>query len=165
LSYEEIYRHAYRVVLKKKGDKLFERVRNWEQKWLKDQVRGKILELITSKLLAGTDGVEGRTTGELRMASEKFLKRLRDAWIEHQTIMAMLADVLMYMVRQVRPKVSITLLTHILSTRIGHARMKRTDQASIAPQCCCSATIFCIHPPTTQTRTDHPSSIFSIKSC
>jgi cullin 3 len=34
LSYEEIYRHAYQVVLKKKGDDLYKRVNQFEHQWL-----------------------------------------------------------------------------------------------------------------------------------
>ena len=73
-------------------------MRDWEQNWLRSEIRRLILQLISPNLLVSSDNLGGTTTNERRVASEKFLKGLKNAWADHQTIMAMLADVLMYMV-------------------------------------------------------------------
>ncbi|ORY12625.1 Cullin [Clohesyomyces aquaticus] len=99
LSYEELYRHAYRVVLKKKGEELYKRVRDFEHGWLSNEVRGSIQALFSPNLLASSQAVGGTTANERRVAGEKFLKGLKQAWGDHQICMSMLADVLMYMDR------------------------------------------------------------------
>jgi cullin 3 len=98
LSYEELYRHAYRIVLKKKGEELYVRVRQFEHEWLSNEVRGSIQALFSPNVLANTQTLGGTTTNERRVAGEKFLKGLKQAWGDHQVCMSMLADVLMYMV-------------------------------------------------------------------
>lgn len=99
LSYEELYRHAYRVVLKKKGEELYKRVRGFEHSWLSTEVRSVIQGLFSPNLLANSQNLGGTTANERRVAGEKFLKGLKQAWTDHQVCMSMLADVLMYMVR------------------------------------------------------------------
>lgn len=98
LSYEELYRHAYRIVLKKKGDELYERVCQFEHEWLSTEVRNEIQALFAPNLLA-EQGMGGTTANERRIAGEKFLRGLKQAWGDHQVSVSMLADVLMYMVR------------------------------------------------------------------
>ena len=39
LSFEELYRNAYKIVLKKKGDELYAKVANFEEQWLGENVR------------------------------------------------------------------------------------------------------------------------------
>ncbi|KAF2205076.1 Cullin-domain-containing protein [Delitschia confertaspora ATCC 74209] len=97
LSYEELYRHCYRVVLKKKGEELYKRVQNFEHEWLSNEVRSSILLLVTPQL--SSHDMVATTATEQRTAREKFMKGLNAAWRDHQTCMAMLADVLMYMDR------------------------------------------------------------------
>ncbi|KAF2195171.1 Cullin-domain-containing protein [Zopfia rhizophila CBS 207.26] len=99
LSYEELYRHAYRIVLKKKGEELYKRVRDFEHDWLSNEVRETIQTLLSPNLLANSQNLGGTTTNERRVAGEKFLKGLKQAWGDHQVCMSMLADVLMYMDR------------------------------------------------------------------
>ncbi|KAF2108290.1 Cullin [Lophiotrema nucula] len=99
LSYEELYRHAYRIVLKKKGEELYKRVKEFEHEWLSNEVRGSIQALFSPNLLADTQSLGGTTTNERRVAGEKFLRGLKQAWGDHQVCMSMLADVLMYMDR------------------------------------------------------------------
>ena len=48
---------------------------------------------------------------ERRTAGERFLKTVKDAWQDHQLCMAMLADVLMYMVRELEKFKTIQMLT------------------------------------------------------
>jgi len=99
LSYEELYRHAYRIVLKKKGEELYMRVRQFEHNWLSTEVHGSMQALFSPNLLANSANLGGTSTNERRVAGEKFLKGLKQAWGDHQVCMSMVADVLMYMVR------------------------------------------------------------------
>ncbi|KAI9800169.1 MAG: Cullin-3 [Piccolia ochrophora] len=99
LSFEELYRTAYRLVLKKKGDVLYQRVKKFEEDWLSDQVRSRIRNLLSGSALAGAGGVGGTTVNEKRAAGEKFLKGLKEAWEDHNLCMSMTTDVLMYMDR------------------------------------------------------------------
>ena len=111
LSYEELYRHAYRIVLKKKGENLYNKVHEFESNWLSSEVRASIQQLLSPNLLVNTQGVGGTTANERRVAGEKFLKGLRQAWGDHQICTSMLADVLMYMVRSARTPPSRAWLT------------------------------------------------------
>ncbi|EUC51419.1 hypothetical protein COCMIDRAFT_21388 [Bipolaris oryzae ATCC 44560] len=99
LSYEELYRHAYRIVLKKKGENLYNKVHEFESNWLRTEVRSTIQQLISPNLLVNPQSIGGTTPNERRVAGEKFLKGLRQAWSDHQICTSMLADVLMYMDR------------------------------------------------------------------
>lgn len=99
LSYEELYRHAYRVVLKKKGEALYNKVHDFERSWLSCQVRSSIQQLLSPNLVFDAHSIGGATTNERRVAGEKFLKGLKQAWGDHQVCTSMLADVLMYMDR------------------------------------------------------------------
>ncbi|EON63774.1 hypothetical protein W97_03002 [Coniosporium apollinis CBS 100218] len=100
LSYEELYRHAYRIVLKKKGEVLYGRVRDFEKEWLSQTVAASIQGLVTGSLRSGAHGSAAVTTAnERREAGWRFLKGLKEAWQDHQLCMSMLADVLMYMDR------------------------------------------------------------------
>jgi cullin 3 len=98
LSYEELYRHAYRIVLKKKGEELYKKVKLFEKHWLSSAVRSGIQQLLSPNLLADSQSLGGTTANERRVSGEKFLKGLKQAWGDHQVCMSMLADVLMYMV-------------------------------------------------------------------
>jgi cullin 3 len=99
LSYEELYRDAYQVVLKKKGEELYTRVSRFEHEWLSGEVRASILAHISPQILT-TLGVA--TPNERRVAGERFLKGLKEAWGHHQVCMSMISDVLMYMVRTIK---------------------------------------------------------------
>lgn len=97
LSYEELYRNCYRVVLKKCGEQLYEHVRNFEKEWLDSGVRPDIVASISSQIWS-EQTVGGASKNELRTAGERFLTALRDAYSHHEVCMAMIADTLMYMV-------------------------------------------------------------------
>ncbi|KAI4605051.1 hypothetical protein J4E80_010734 [Alternaria sp. BMP 0032] len=99
LSYEELYRHAYRIVLKKKGEALYEKVHEFERNWLSTEVRASISQLLSTNLLVDAQSIGGTTPNERRVAGERFLKGLKQAWSDHQICTSMLADVLMYMDR------------------------------------------------------------------
>lgn len=84
-------------MLKKKGEALYNKVHEFERNWLGSHVRTTIRQLLSPNLLA--DAQSSSSTNERRVAGEKFLKGLKEAWADHQVCMSMLADVLMYMVR------------------------------------------------------------------
>lgn len=99
LSFEELYRAAYKIVLKKKGDVLYDRVKEFEEQWFADNVIPKIEVLVTKSLI--NIGVERGATSanERRQTGEKFLEGLRDTWEDHNMSMNMTADILMYLDR------------------------------------------------------------------
>ena len=99
LSFEELYRNAYKLVLKKKGETLYIRVKEFEEDWRTNTIRPRILQEISPTLIVGNDGVASHTTAnEKRAAGERLLKALRQAWDDHNLCMNMTTDVLMYMV-------------------------------------------------------------------
>ena len=98
LSFEELYRSAYKLVLKKKGETLYARVKDFEQNWLAHEVRPRILEDLPETLLEA-HGSATLTANERRVAGEKLLRSLKQAWEDHNLCMNMTTDVLMYMDR------------------------------------------------------------------
>jgi cullin 3 len=99
LSFEELFRGAYKLVLKKKQDMLYDRVVDLEKTWLKDTVRTRITALITPAMSYDASEQGGTTqSNERRIAGERFIRALKDAFSDHQLCMSMITDVLMYMV-------------------------------------------------------------------
>ncbi|KAI1609945.1 Cullin 3 [Exophiala viscosa] len=100
LSFEELFRNAYKLVLKKKQDMLYDRVVQLEKTWLRDNVRAKTISLITPSIAVGTvDQAAGSDANERRIAGERFVRALNNAFADHQLCMGMITDVLMYMDR------------------------------------------------------------------
>lgn len=100
LSFEQLYRASYKIVLKKQGDKLYENVKAYEEEWFATQVMPAIRKLITVSLINITlDSISATTTNERRTTGESFLKGLKISWEEHNTCMNMTSDVLMYLDR------------------------------------------------------------------
>ncbi|MCJ1317377.1 Cullin-3 [Xylographa vitiligo] len=100
LSFEQLYRNAYKLVLKKKGDALYEKVKSFERDWLLNEVQPQILAVLSVSLFAGDGGGSVTTnTNERRVAGERLMKSLKHAWEDHNTGMNMTTDVLMYMDR------------------------------------------------------------------
>ncbi|KAK8008585.1 hypothetical protein PG991_011136 [Apiospora marii] len=54
LSFEQLYRYAYKIVLKKAGDRLCENVKQFEERWFTDKVCPRIFKLISRNLVAMT---------------------------------------------------------------------------------------------------------------
>ncbi|MFH4981104.1 hypothetical protein AB6A40_007813 [Gnathostoma spinigerum] len=77
LSFEELYRSAYTLVLHKHGEKLYNGLKQVVTEHLETTVRQEVL-----------DSVNGR-----------FLETLNRAWQDHTTAMVMIRDILMYMDR------------------------------------------------------------------
>ncbi|KFH48057.1 Cullin-3-B-like protein [Hapsidospora chrysogenum ATCC 11550] len=100
LSFEALYRAAYKIVIKKKGDQLYDNVTKFEEEWFAANVIPKIEQLVTKSLVnIGDDRSAATSVNERRQTGEKFLKGLRDTWEDHNISMNMTADILMYMDR------------------------------------------------------------------
>ncbi|OAA42571.1 Cullin [Metarhizium rileyi] len=100
LSFEELYRAAYKIVLKKKGEVLYERVKQFEEQWFAEHVIPKIEVLVTKSLInIGIDRNLASSVNERRQTGERFLKGLKDTWEDHNMSMNMMADILMYLDR------------------------------------------------------------------
>jgi cullin 3 len=99
LSFEELYRSSYRIVLMGKGDELYERVKQLEQEWLSSLVSQNIMSSVSPVLLLNIEPTDTTDqANERRAAGERFLAAMRGAWEDHQLCMGMITDVLMYMV-------------------------------------------------------------------
>lgn len=99
LLFEELYRSAYKLVLNKKGEVLYERVSWLEDRWLRDNVRISINQLVTPSIILGAAGESfTNQSTERRIAGERFMRQLKDAYSDHHICMSMIVDVLTYMV-------------------------------------------------------------------
>jgi len=98
LSYEELYRFSYRIVLKKKGELLYNKVREFEQDWLTNNVSTSIQASLAPSLLTMPEMGGPTSVTERRDAGERFMLGLKVAWSDHLLCMSMMADTLMYLV-------------------------------------------------------------------
>jgi len=102
LSFEELYRNAYKLVLKKRGETLYYKVKEFEEGWLAGEVQPRILEVLSPSLIfAATGGQTIISVNEKKAAGDKLLAALKEAWEDHNLCMNMTTDVLMYMVRDI----------------------------------------------------------------
>jgi len=100
LSYESLYRDAYKLVLKKEGAALYSRLQEFEQTWLRDTVGKRILEKIPSNLSGdGTRLPEVPVSHEIKAGGEALMKGLKEAWDDHCVAMNMITDVMTYLDR------------------------------------------------------------------
>ncbi|KAB5551111.1 Cullin [Coniochaeta sp. 2T2.1] len=101
LSFEGLYRASYKIVLRRKGDLLYDRVKEFEEKWFRDYVMPPIEESLNKNLLNITlvSMPNSTSVNERRQLGEKFLMGIRDSWVDHNTSMDMIADILMYLDR------------------------------------------------------------------
>lgn len=97
LSFEELYRNAYTMVLHKHGDKLYSGLR----KVVTDHLREKVSTLLPSQPRP-RQGEEEESVQVRKDVNESlhgnFLSVLNAAWQDHTTAMVMIRDILMYMV-------------------------------------------------------------------
>ncbi|KAJ5908852.1 hypothetical protein N7495_001534 [Penicillium taxi] len=100
LSFEQLYRNAYNIVLSTRGDDLYENVKQLQKDWLINNVQKRIIGSIQPSIVSikGYTDLEGQLN-DLRLAGDKFLAVLKNAWENHQVSMGMTTDVLMYMDR------------------------------------------------------------------
>ncbi|KAI8958946.1 Cullin-domain-containing protein [Daldinia sp. FL1419] len=134
LSFEQLYRYSYKIVLKKAGHKLYERVKEFEEQWFAEEVIPPIRLLIPSNLASVMFGeVTGSSVVERRAIGEKFLKGIRTSWENHNFSMNMIADVLMYLERgyvqdHSRPSIYTTTIglfrDHILRSPLPRSPLK-----------------------------------------
>ncbi|KAK1757931.1 hypothetical protein QBC47DRAFT_359140 [Echria macrotheca] len=100
LSFENLYRASYKIVVNKKGDVLYERVKSFEEAWFRDHIMPRISKLITTNLVnVALVQAEDTSLHERREMGQKFLRGIRDAWVEHNMSMNMIADIMMYLDR------------------------------------------------------------------
>ncbi|KAJ5286654.1 hypothetical protein N7478_002340 [Penicillium angulare] len=101
ISFEELYRSSYKIVLQQRGEDLYQQVKNLEEHWLHGTVKQRITDSISATLVrAQAENSElQEQSNERRAAGEKFLAALKEAWEDHQLCMGMITDVLMYMDR------------------------------------------------------------------
>jgi cullin 3 len=86
-------------VLNRNGHLLYERLKNFEEEWLNNDVRVRMQGLVSDGLLTiGFTNLSATSANDKRHAGEQFLRGLRNAWEDHYSCMAMTTDVMMYMV-------------------------------------------------------------------
>ncbi|KAL4922845.1 Cullin [Aspergillus aurantiobrunneus] len=102
LSFEQLYRNSYNIVLIQRGDELYERAKHLEKEWLCEDVQRRVVAGISPSLLLAREVFDMQDqASERRAAGERFLLVLKGAWEDHQLCMQMITDVLMYMDRVV----------------------------------------------------------------
>ncbi|KAI1814378.1 Cullin-domain-containing protein [Poronia punctata] len=100
LSFEQLYRCCYKIVVGKAGRLLYDNLKGFEEKWLVQEVMPSISALISKNLVSITlDGAPGISLAERRALGEKFLKGVRGSWEQHNTSSNMIADIMMYLDR------------------------------------------------------------------
>lgn len=98
LSFEQLYRASYKIVLKKQGDALYNKVKEFEEQWFATEVMPPLRSLITDNLVNITT-TNSTTVNERLLTGQKFLNGLKRSWQDHHQCMNMATDVLMYMDR------------------------------------------------------------------
>lgn len=99
LSFEELHRNAYQLVKERKGEELYNRVGELESNLLRENVWSRVTQMATPSLIFRAAGqASGAHTNQQRADGERFLRFLKDAYMDHQLCMNMISDVLMYMV-------------------------------------------------------------------
>ncbi len=100
LSFEQLYRASYKIVIKKRGQDLYNQVKDFEEMWFRQMVIPTIAELVTKNLVTVTLlNVPGTSANERRAMGEKFLRGIKESWETHHMAMNMVADILMYLDR------------------------------------------------------------------
>ena len=100
LLFEQLYRASYKIVLRKKGDLLYTRVKAFEEQWFAEHVMPTIHNLLSKHLISvSLLQRPSSSTNERRQMGEKFLRGVKDSWEDHNMSMNMIADILMYLDR------------------------------------------------------------------
>ena len=92
LSFEELYRNAYNMVLHKNGDKLYNGVREVIAQHLEEVA---VSQVVPAFPLSGASSSQTNPNGA---GGANFLKVLKTVWEDHITCMLLIRDILMYMV-------------------------------------------------------------------
>uniref|UniRef100_A0A1D1Y7V5 Cullin-3-B n=1 Tax=Anthurium amnicola TaxID=1678845 RepID=A0A1D1Y7V5_9ARAE len=93
LSFEELYRNAYNMVLHKNGDKLYNGVKEVITQHLEEVA---VAQVVPAFPLSGASSSQTNPNGA---GGANFLKVLKTVWEDHTTCMLMIRDILMYMDR------------------------------------------------------------------
>lgn len=131
LSFEHLYRASYKIVLRKKGELLYNNVKIFEEQWFRDHVLKPIEDLVSANLISiALLQVPGSSAHERRQTGERFLRGIRSTWEDHNMSMNMVADILMYLERTYvaesrRPSIFAATIglfrDHILRNTLGEA--------------------------------------------
>ncbi|KAJ5701859.1 cullin-3 [Penicillium malachiteum] len=102
ISFENLYRKAYAVILGGRAEELAARVREHEETWVGGPLKKTVTDSISKFLLLAHDqsapDLKDQST-ERQAAGEKFLNALKTTWEDHHLCMCMITDVLLYMDR------------------------------------------------------------------
>ncbi|KAI9139305.1 Cullin-3 [Paraphysoderma sedebokerense] len=97
LSFEELYRNAYNMVLHRHGEKLYNGVKDVIKEYLENSAVERIVPAFPS---GGAGGPSSDSRGVADREKEKaFLQVIKDVWDHHMTSLLMIRDILMYMDR------------------------------------------------------------------
>lgn len=138
LSFEHLYRASYKIVLKKKGEILYNNVVEFEEAWFTEKIVPVIRGLITRNLVATTlHAVPGTSIQESRALGETFLKGIKESWEIHNFAMGLVADVLMYLdrawlIEHKKPSIYIVTIGLFL-TKVLRTYLPRIDQNNDDP--------------------------------
>jgi len=97
LSYEELYRTAYSLVLHKHGELLYQGVKN---------TTVELLQPMVERLL--------------RCSDEDLLKKMNDLWKQVKLCIIMIKDILMYMDRNYVPKMKLQSMDQLQTSQFKH---------------------------------------------
>jgi hypothetical protein len=98
-SFFDLYRGAYKIVLRKESEILHDRVHDVLEEWLREEVKPHITRLASACVEIGTPPDIGISiSNETRLASQNFLVELKRIWGGYDMIIPMLSDVFIYMV-------------------------------------------------------------------
>ncbi|KAK3393476.1 Cullin [Podospora didyma] len=146
LSFEQLYRASYKIVVKKKGGQLYENVKTFEEEWFQNHILPQISELITNNLVSvALVQQPGSSAHERRQTAEKFLRGVKSSWEDHNMSMNMIADILMYLDRTYtletkRPSIFATTIglfrDNILRNTVGGMAQGLTDTFTIFDLVC-----------------------------
>lgn len=98
LSFETLYRNAYRLVLKKHGEALYRKVKELVAEHLQEVAVRDVRPLVPNVVVTGGAMFGNSAAIEKRLGGSRFLEQLKAVWEDHQLCMGMITDVLMYMV-------------------------------------------------------------------
>lgn len=108
LTFEQLYRHGYKIVTLKMSPRLYDNVMAFEKEWFETVVMPPLMNVVTSSLVSVTLGATltadpsatlTTSVAERRAMGDKFLKDICETWNQHNTAMNMIADILMYLER------------------------------------------------------------------
>ncbi|KAK4658788.1 hypothetical protein QC762_104610 [Podospora pseudocomata] len=100
LSFENLYRASYKITLVKRGEELFEKVKEFETEWFHKHIIPGVDELVRNNLPSiALIQLATSSSHERREAGERLLRGIRKIWEDHNTSMNLIADMLMYLER------------------------------------------------------------------